>query len=465
MKVYDLIVIGGGAAAFSAVLKARELGAKVALAEKGILGGTCVNVGCVPSKHLLSAAEHYHELSKVKHAGIIHQNAFVDFKKIVENKNRLVNGLRKSKYEDLLKGSGADFYPGTAEFISKSEIMAAKRILKGRNFVIATGSSTSVPAIIGIEKVNYLTNIEALNLKHLPKSMIVVGGGALGLEFAQMFARFGTKVTVLQNKERILPREEPEVSEALHKLLQKEGIQIYLNASVKEASQKGSSKEVKVLMNGKIKMIKAEVLLIAAGRTPNSGKMGLEKAGVNTGKKGEIVVDDYLRSSSQNIYAAGDVLGEPMLETVAGREGGIASENALRGNIKKMDFSVIPHAVFTDPQVASVGLTDAVANKMGYSCSCRVIGMEKIPKAIIIGDTRGLIKMVADNKTKRILGVSILAPMASEMIHEAAMMLKNKMTVDDAMGMVHVFPTLSEAIKTVAQSYYKDIDKLSCCVE
>lgn len=465
MKEYDLIVVGGGAAAFSAMLKATELRASVAMVEKGVLGGTCVNVGCVPSKHLLTTAEHYKELTGSKHKGVSHPQAFLDFKKVMQNKNQLVLGLRKAKYETVLKSAGADFYSGKAEFISMNSVRVGGKLLRAKKFVVATGSSTIIPSIKGIDESGFLTNVSALELKKVPESMIVIGGGPLGLEFAQMFSRFGSKVTVLQRGERVIPREEPEAAKALAQYLKQEGIQIYVGADVLSVEKRGETRFVTALVGSKKRVFKANAILLASGRNPNARGFGLEEVGVKIGKRGEIMVNEFLQTTVESIYAAGDCTGEPMLETVAGKAGAIAAENAIKGNKKEIDLRVLPHAIFTNPQVASVGMTEEIANAKNFACNCRVLEMKNVPKALIIEDPRGLVKMVADSKTNRILGVTIVSPIAAEIIHEAAMIVKNNMTIQEVIDTTHVFPTLAEALKICAQSYYRDISKLSCCVE
>jgi mercuric reductase len=339
-------------------------------------------------------------------------------------------------------------------------------MLTAKQFIIATGSSASVPKFRGIEDVDYLTNIEALSLKEKPSSMIVVGGRALGLEFAQMYSRFGTKVTLLQRSEMIIPEQEPEISAGLHRYLTEEGIEIVTGVNLKEAWQKNGSKFVKTSVNGKERTFETEQLLMATGRKPNTADLHLENAGVKVRQDGAIVVNSEMHTSVPHIWAGGDVVGEPMLETLAAKEGATAAENALAGSHKKVDLLSVPSAIFTSPQVASIGITEKqMMQKYGY-CSCRTLGMDKVPKALTVNDTKGLIKMAVDPKKKnRIVGAHILSSIAADMIHEAVMAVKYKLTIDDIIDTVHVFPTMSEAIKLVATSFKQDVSKLSCCAE
>jgi mercuric reductase len=357
-----------------------------------------------------------------------------------------------------------DFLEGDATFRSNNELDIEGEIIKGRKFLIATGASTYIPPIEGINDIDYLTHIKALQMDKVPESMIVLGGGPLAVELSQIYARFGTKIYMFKRSPIILKKEEPELSMLLRKYLEMEGIEIYTDSIVKKIEKKGDRKIIKVNVGGVEKTFEAEDLLIATGRVPNTSNIGLEKLNLKFGKTGEIIVNDEMHAGS-NIWAAGDVVGEPMLETVAAREGMIAANNALSKNKIKMDYRVVPHAIFTDPQLASVGFTDKQAIKMGYTCRCNTISMELVPKAQAIKDVRGAIKMVIDDKTEEILGVHILNSNAADIIHEAAMIIKNRLKLDDVIETLHVFPTLSESIKLVAQSFKKDIKKMSCCVE
>jgi mercuric reductase len=483
---YDLVILGNGAAAFAAAIKADELKKKVALVQGGIVGGTCVNVGCVPSKRLLVAGEVIENSSKhnLGNGTITPHVEKFNFQNLIESKNQMVSSLRKEKYENVLKGlsENVHVYRGKGVFISKDQVrittagndndLSKDTTITGSAFLIATGSSPRIPSFEGIQDVNYWTNVEALSPPFRPNSMIVIGGRALGLEFAQMYSRLGTKVTLLQRSDSIIPDDEPEIAEALSTYLKEDGINIRTGVDVKRLSQSnGKSRDGKVIItveeviDGKRKeeTFKAEALLLATGRAPNSKDIGLEELGVKT-KDGAIIINDEMRTSVSNIYAAGDVTGEPMLEALSAREGTIAAENALTGSAKKIDLNSVPRAIFTDPQLASVGLTDREAIENGYECNCRVLNFSDVAKGRIIGNTRGVIKMVADNKTHRVLGIHILCPNAADIITEAALIIKNNYTLENVVDTIHVFPTLAESIKIVAQSYFRDVGATSCCI-
>ncbi|MCH8022957.1 MAG: mercury(II) reductase [Thaumarchaeota archaeon] len=464
---FDYVVIGGGSAGFSGAIKASDLGASVAMIDGGTIGGTCVNVGCVPSKRLLTVGEVYH-YGDHDYNGITLTKKEVQIGLIVKEKDDLVLDMRRNKYAKVIHDlPNAKYIEGSARFVSRSEVIVNGRQIKGRHFLLAAGSSSTIPGFKGLSNVDYLTNVEALSPRKKPESLIVIGGRVLGLEFAQMYAHFGTKVTLLQRSSTIIPDEEPEISEALRHYLQEEGISIHTSVQIKEIRKKGRSKVVSTITAGKKSEYEGEQILMATGRAPNTGPLGLQGIGVKLDDNGAVKVNNEMRSSIPNIWAAGDIIGEPMLETVAAKEGSIAAHNAFSKKTpkRKMDFTAVPHAIFTMPQVASVGMTDIEANQQGITCSCNSIPMSSVAKAGIVGDTRGLVKLVIDDETKRVLGVHILSSLAADMIHEGALIVKFKLTIDDIIDTVHIFPTMSEAIKLAAQSFYKDIDKMSCCTE
>jgi len=464
--MFDLVIIGSGSAAFAAALKAAEHDSKVAMVEKGTIGGTCVNVGCVPSKNLLRAGElRYYDTNR-DFPGIRPGRTTLEFRKVIEQKDQIVRGLRKEKYSDVLRSlPSTKLFRGKARFVSKTRVKVDGISVDGRKFIVASGSSPRIPQIPGIDSVEYLTNVEALSLRDRPDSMVILGGRALGLEFAQMYAHMGTKVTVLQRSDRIIPEEEPSISDALRQYLEEEGIKIKTGVQVKRVGEKNGEKIVVAEASGKEFEVHGDELLMATGREPNTRDLGLEVVGVKLRQDGAVKVNREMHTTSNNVWAAGDVIGEPMLETIAAKEGATAAENALQGTHRKIDFLPVPRAIFTSPQVASVGLTEKEAEERGYECACRTVEMSKVPKAITIRETRGLIKMVAEARTGRVLGVHILADNAADIIHEGVLAVKCRLTIDDLIDTVHVFPTLAESTKLVAISFRKNLDKLSCCSE
>jgi mercuric reductase len=464
---YDLVILGGGSAAFAAAIRASEAGKRVAMIERATVGGTCVNVGCVPSKQLLVTGEFYRNAQKNPFKALRCEGEALNFRKAIEQKDEVVLRLREEKYGNVVEElEGVDLTEGSGAFTSKNEVRVDGRKIRGKNFLIATGSSPWVPPLPGLKEIGYWTNVEGLSPGNRPESLLVMGGRALGLEFAQMYAHLGAEVTLLQRSERIIPEEEPECSEALRRTLEEEGVNIVTGVELKEVRRENGRKVVVARVGGATAEFKARELLMATGRRPNTADLNLDAVGVRLGRAGEVKVSREMRTSVPNIFAAGDVRGGQLLETTAAKEGFIAAGNALLGENRRMDPDwQVPRAVFTSPQFAAVGYTEAEFSARAKVCACRTLPMEVVPKAEIVGDTRGVIKMTINPRNKRIVGVQIVSTMAAELIHEAALAVKYKMTIDDIIDTVHVFPTYSEAIKLAAQAFYRDVAKLSCCTQ
>lgn len=464
---YDLIIVGGGAGAFAAAIKADELGAKAAIVNDGLpLGGTCVNVGCVPSKTLLYAGEVLHLAKNHGIPGIELEVKDFNFGKVVADELALVEKMRNEKYEGVLEHlKNVTLVEGRAKFVSETEVKVNGERLVADKFIIATGSTANVPPIKGIKEAGYLTHIEALKLDSQPKELVVVGGGAIALEFSQMFARFGTKVTMLVRGEKIFRQGDENLVRRLLEVFFKEGIQVINEASVKSVRKKGNIKIISYEVDGKVEEIPCTEILLAAGKTANTDGLGLEQVGVEVNDRKSVVVNENFQTKNKNIFAVGDVVALPLrLETTAGSEGTLAAENILKGTQNKIDYDTVPYTIFTDPQLAGVGLTEDEQMKRMKTCACRTVPFDKIPKAAIMRRTEGLISMSIHPETTQIKGVHILAPNAGELIAEAMMLVKNKNTINDVINSVPMFPTLSEAIKLVALSFRKDISKLSCCI-
>lgn len=467
MKQFDYIIIGAGSAGFAAAIRANELGVKTALINGGLpLGGTCVNVGCVPSKTLLHIAEFYYRTTKRKTPGLYFEKVRLDFQETIDHELKLVEQMRQAKYQEVLPQlNKVTFFEGKAKFNDDHEIVVNGQTLQGEKFLISNGSTATTPPIPGVDKVSYLTHVEVLKIKKLPKSLIVVGGGPVALEFAQMYHHFGSFVTILQ-RSQLIKDAEPEISRGLVKVFKDEGIDVNENLEFIAAEEANGQKKIKVkTKQGEEKEFFVDELLLGTGKRANTADLGLDVVGVES-EKGSIKVDATMKTNIDYIWAAGDVIGAPKrLETTAAKEGNIATENALSSKSRKMTYTDVPSVIFTTPAVASVGLTDKQAVEQGFECNCTTIPFKLVPKAKIIGDTRGVIKMVIDNRTKKILGVHILSRQAEEIIHQAALAVKFGLTVNHIRNTVHVFPTLSEAVKLVAQSFEKNIARLSCCIE
>ncbi len=466
MKKYEIAIIGGGAGGFAAAIRAEELGAKAVMINSGLpLGGTCVNVGCVPSKALLYAGEVLHLATHHGVDGIELGVKRFDFKRVVEEEMALVEEMREEKYRKVLDSlDSTEFIDGRARFVSPHEIDVDGEAIMADKVIIATGSTARVPDIEGIEETGYITHIEALKLKTLPRNLIIIGAGPVGLEFAQMFSRFGSKVTVLKRSPSIFPQSEENVVEQLVNVLEGEGIEFRRGVKFIGAGMDGDKKVLTYSMDGKVEEVVGDEILIAAGKVPNTEGMNLEKAGVKVDKSRAIEVNEHFQTTASHIYAAGDVAALPMrLEITAGNEGSRAAENALAGSKLSIDYDTVPYTIFTDPQLAGVGITEEESMRRMGKCLCRTVSLEAVPKAIIINRTEGMVKMVIHPDTKVILGVHILSPQAGELVAWAATLVKNGNTIHDVLDTLPMFPTLAESIKLVAMSFVRDISKMSCC--
>ena len=473
---FDLLILGSGSTAFAAALRAAELGKTAVMTEMRTLGGTCVNRGCLPSKNLIEAARIVWESSHPRYKGLKPAKMKLDFGELISQKQDVVHAYRDKKYQSLVyEEDKIKVFNGLAELIDKHTVLVGGQKVSGDQILIATGTRPTIPQIEGLDHVPYLTSDlltsdEGQELKELPESMVIIGGGYIALELGQMFHRFGTRLTILERNQVILPNYEPEVSEALTFSLREEGLQIVTGAQVVRVSNK-SSKEIEVVANlgGKEQPFKAQKLLVATGREPNTDNAGLDKVGVQLDEHGFVKVNDELQTNISNIWAAGDVIGRQTesqpATPVGAHDGVIVAKNALAGAHQKVDHRVIPRTIFTDPQVAVVGQTDEEAVGSGIRCWCGTIPLELVPRAGATHQTNGIAKMVINRETQEVVGVSLVMPNAGEVIHEAAMALRFRAKLEDYIDMIHVYPTMAEALKIAAISYFKDPAKLSCCAE
>ncbi|WP_288901589.1 mercury(II) reductase [uncultured Sneathiella sp.] len=460
---YDLTIIGAGSAGFSAAITAAEQGAQVALVGNGTIGGTCVNFGCVPSKTLIRAAEALHHANTASRFHGIHaEGRVVDWKAMIAQKDELVGELRQSKYLDLLPAySNVGYIDGLARFTAEGVTVNGDS-LKTDKIIIAAGSRPAVPNIPGIENVPYLTSTTAFELEELPLSIVIIGGGYIGCEIAQMLSRCGVD-TIIVTRNRLLPEAEPEISDALADILRDEGITVYDGLSYKKISKTGLGIELNVLVNGVDLFISTEKVLLTTGRVPNTGGLDLELGNIGITNRGGVTIDDRMRTSRTGVYAAGDVTGNDQFVYMAAYGAKIAAENALNGDSRRYDNSAMPAVVFTDPQVASVGFTEAGAIASGYNVITSVLSLKHVPRALAARDTRGLIKLVANAETKQLLGAHILAPEGADSIQTAALAIRNKMTFVELGDIIFPYLTTVEGLKLAAQTFEKDVSKLSCC--
>jgi mercuric reductase len=477
----DLVILGSGSTAFAAALHAAELGKTAIMTEFRTVGGTCANRGCLPSKNLIEAARLAYDAAHPRYPGLSPVQMPISWAALIAQKDELIQEYRAQHYESLLdEPERIQIVSGKASLVSDHEVQVQSaegtRRLVGDQLLIATGSAPMLPNVPGLAEVPYLTS-DLLSsaddpwgteLREQPRSLLILGGGYIALELGQMFARFGTEVTLVTRGRTILSGYEPEIAEALTAILQEEGLRIVTGAQVRGVDRAGAGVALAVQRHGSQQTFTAEHLLVSTGRRPNTQTLGLEQAGVELDQAGAVRVDRTLRTRVSHIWAAGDVIGretESQAATPVGaHDGKIAAHNALSGEpLRQVDHTVIPRTIFTDPQVAVVGLTDEEANAAGIICECNTIPLSVVPRAGAIRDTRGVIKMVLDRPTRRVVGVSMLGVNAGEVIHEAAMALRFGATTDDFIDLIHVYPTMAEALKIVAISFTKDVHRLSCC--
>jgi mercuric reductase len=460
----DLVVIGGGTAGLAAAIRAADLGAHVVLVEGGTLGGTCVNVGCIPSKTLIRAAEVPHRATHHAFDGVYTRTEPPDLARLMAQKDELVTTLRQEKYWDVLAAYPTiRLYQGRGFINADLSITICGDVLKPERLIVTTGASPWAPPIAGLADSRYLSSTEALSLSALPRSLLVVGGSAVGLEIAQLYARLGTRVMVLEAMPTLVPAEDPQMGPALAEYLREEGLDIRTAVSVQHVARDRAGYRVQVMTDGRQDTVTGDQLLVATGRRANTRGLGLEASGIAIGNRGEIVVDAQLQTSRAGVYAAGDVIGDPMFVYVAAYAGQVAAENAVGGHARPYDLSALPRVTFTDPQVASVGVTEREARRDGVDVMVATLPLSYVPRALAARDTRGSITLVADRRTKRLLGAHILATEAGEMIQEPALAIRHRLTIDDLAGAFHPYLTLAEGIKLAAQAFTRDVKKLSCC--
>ncbi|MGH6656412.1 MAG: mercury(II) reductase [Actinocrinis sp.] len=464
-----MAIVGSGSAAFAAAIAARNKGGQVVLVERDTTGGTCVNIGCVPSKALLAAAAARHGPSVAdRFPGIAAGAGPVGFPALIGGKDALVRELRTEKYVDLAAGYGFQIIHGTGAFTDGPALVVAhddggSSRIEAEHYVIAIGSAPWAPAIDGLAAAGYLTSTTAMDLDRLPASLIVLGGGAVGLEQAQLFARLGATVTIVESLTRLAPFEEPEISAGIEEVLADEGIVVHIGATATAARRDVRGYLLTVtLRDGEQVQLRAEQLLVAAGRRPVTAGLNLDAVGVKTAR-GAIVVDEQLRTTNSRIWAAGDVTGAPQFVYVAAAQGTLVADNALSQARRTLDYTALPRVTFTSPAIASVGLTDAQTADVGVPCDCRVLPLHHVSRALVERDTRGLVKLVADARTGQILGVHVLADGAGEVITAAVYAITAGMSVEQLAHTWHPYLTMAESLKLAAQAFTVDIAKLSCC--
>jgi mercuric reductase len=465
---YELLIIGTGGAGTAAAIGASELGVGAAIVEGSeVVGGTCVNVGCIPSKYLIEAAAHYHA-TRTAFPGIRPCEPDLAWAEVVRRKREIVEGLRQEKYLDVLASyEGVTLLRGRAELLGGGRVRVGDAEVKARRVIVATGTRPAMPPIPGLSEAGALDSTTVMELEALPESMIVIGAGSIGLELGQAFSRFGVRVVVLDMAERILPQEHPEVSAELTRALEAEGMEIHTGVRVTGVSRQDGRYAVQVQDGSLSGSAQAEQLLVATGRAPNTQELGLEAAGVETDPAGFIRVDEHMRTSNPTVLAAGDVTGGPGYVYVAALGGGIAAQAALSDATGEapipIDLSAVPRVTFTDPQVAAVGLTEEQAKASGFKARATTFPVAALPRAVVSHRTGGLVKLVAEEGTDRLLGAHLVAPNAGDVIGEAALAVRFGLTTRDLVSTLHAYLTWGEGLKLSAQTFTKDVAKLSCC--
>lgn len=465
---FDLIIIGGGSAAFAAAIRANELGLKTLMVNAGLpLGGTCVNVGCVPSKTLIRAAETAYHATHSGFRGIEPKGAAIDFKQVMRDKKQLVASLQQNKYLDVVKDfETLKIIEGRAEFVNDKTILVnGEDEYTAIKFIIATGASTNIPDIEGLNKTGYLTHTSLFDLEEKPESMTILGAGYIGLEIAMAYNRFGTKVRLIEFTERVLRSQTPDISAELEKHMRREGIELLpgFRAVKFEKTGDGTIIHCKCRDGSITKIVERDKIVVATGIKPNTKKLGLEKIGLQVTRSGHVKVNEFMETNLSHIYAAGDVAGTPSYVYTAAFEGKIAVENAFTGSEHKADYSSLPWVVFTDPQVAGVGIDESQASAQNIPNKVARIELKDVPRAIAARDTRGFIKLIRNPETDKLIGARIVAPEGGELIEQLSMAIKYGITVTELAESLYPYLTLGEGIKLAAIAFGKDVAKLSCC--
>ncbi len=459
-----VVIIGSGSGAFAAALKAVEEGAQVTLIERDhTIGGTCVNVGCVPSKIMIRSAQLAHHQREHPFDGLQKQKPIIDRRALLAQQTARVDELRAAKYENVVQDNeGITLIHGSASFIDSKTLSVtradgSKEIVHADRLLIATGSAPAIPEIAGLADVPYWTSTEALFAKEIPQHLIVIGSSVVAVEIAQAYRRLGSAVTVLA-RTRLLSQEDPALGDGLKEVFESEGVRVLNKTAASRVSF--ASKIFTIQIDGDT--LKSDALLIASGRPANTTALNLSAAGVNTTSTGAIVIDDHMRTTAPNVYAAGDCTTQPQFVYVAAAAGTRAATNMTGGNVT-LDLSTMPAVIFTDPQIATVGLTEILAEQANINSDSRTLNLENVPRSLANFETQGFVKLVINADNDQLIGAQILAAEAGEMIQVAALAIRNRMTVQELADQLFPYLTMVEGLKLCAQTFFKDVKQLSCC--
>lgn len=455
---YDLIVIGSGPGGYIAAIRASQLGKKVAIIEKyATLGGTCLNVGCIPSKALLDSSHHYYDAVKhFEEHGILVETPKIDFPKMIERKAKVVEQTTGG-IKFLMDKNNIDVFEGLGSFVDATHVKVTKEdgseeVLEGTNTIIATGSKPGSLPFINIDKERIITSTEALKLPEIPKHLLVIGGGVIGLELGSVYSRLGAEVTVIEYMDKIVPGMDQDISKELQKVLKKQGVKFHVSHQVKSVERKGDEISVKATnkKGAEVEFV-GDYCLVSVGRRPYTEGLGLENVGIKVNERGQIEINDHLQTNVANIYAIGDVVQGVMLAHKAEEEGVVAAE-IIAGQKPHIDYNLIPGIVYTWPEVAAVGKTEQELKESGVDYKSGKFSMRALGRSRASGDIDGFIKVLADKNTDEVLGVHMVGPRVADLIMEAAVAMEYRASAEDLARICHGHPTYSEAFKEAAKA-------------
>lgn len=451
MTRVDVLVIGGGTAGEYAAGYAMGNGRSVGMVERGAIGGACIFNACIPTKALVHAARTYKKMKNAGFYGLPVLRDAADYKNVKAFKDRIIAGIGSGRDERWVK-RGVQLFRGNARFKSPNEVAVGDELISADKIIITTGSSPVIPPIPGLTEARPLTNIEALEMEKVPERLVIIGGGAVGVEFAQIFSAFGTQVHIVEMMSHILAAEDEEISSAIEESLGKQGVLVSTSAKVGGIESTSSGKLVKIQeADGTEKGLEYSEILVATGRKPNIEELNLPAAGIEAGKRG-VNVDASLQTNVPHIWAAGDVSGTYLFTYVAGEQGKTAALNATSENRKELDYGILPRATFCDPEVASVGLTEKQAKEQGHKVKVGKYNYADLTRSIVTGETEGVIKVIAEEGSGRILGGHIIGVEASILIHEIAVAMAGGVSVSSVGNLLHSYPTFSEGVRYACQA-------------
>jgi dihydrolipoamide dehydrogenase len=451
MANVDVLIVGAGTAGEYAAGTARQYTDSIAMVEKGPVGGDCIFHACIPTKALVHAARAYKKMKTTDFFGLPTPGNTAEYKKVKAFKDRIILGIATGRDERWTR-QGIQLFRGNASFVSPNEVKVADEVIKAGKIIITTGSMPAVPPIPGLKETGYITNVEALELENPPERLAIIGGGPIGVEFAQAFAAFGSRVTIYEALDRILIGEDEEISQAVLGFFKKQGISVSTSVTVSGVESTSSGKLlITKSQNGQKKRTEHNSILVATGRRPAIDDLNLPAAGIEAGKKG-ITVNASMKTNVSHIWAAGDITGTFLFTFVAGEQGKTAVMNAVGGKNIELSYDVLPRATFCDPEVASVGLTEKQAQEKGYNVKVGKFDYANLTRAIVSDETDGFIKIIAEEDSGRILGGHIVGTEASSLIHEVAAAMAGGMSVSDVGNTLHAYPTLSEGVRYACQT-------------